>query len=332
MKITLRSLLFCLLFILLPSTASASDSPSRTECIAPAKPGGGYDLTCKLIQTVLHQSQWLPAPMRVTYMPGGVGAVAYNTIVAQRPAEPGTLIAFSSGSLLNLAQGKFGRYHVSDVRWLATVGADYGIVAVNDDAPWKTLADLMLALKQDPRHVVVGAGGSVGSQDWMKMALLARKAGIDVRKIRYVAFEGDGEALTALMGHHVQLVSGDISTALPYLEAGKIRVLAVLSPTRLPGALAHIPTATEQGYELIWPAIRGFYLGPKVSDAAFQWWLNTLRQLSNTESFKQQRAMRGLFEFNMSGSELERYVRQQVEGYREQARLFGLAKQAETVQ
>ena len=56
------------------------------------------------------------------YMPGGVGAVAYNAIVAQRPAEAGTVVTFSGGSLLNLSQGKFGRYGVDDVRcWRPSV-------------------------------------------------------------------------------------------------------------------------------------------------------------------------------------------------------------------
>ena len=57
----------------------------RPECIAPAKPGGGFDLTCKLAQQGLQDL--LPGPMRVTYMPGGIGAVAYNTIIAQRPDD-----------------------------------------------------------------------------------------------------------------------------------------------------------------------------------------------------------------------------------------------------
>ncbi|MCK8778323.1 tripartite tricarboxylate transporter substrate binding protein, partial [Salmonella enterica] len=113
-------------------------APSRTECIAPAKPGGGFDLTCKLIQVSLLETGAIEKPMRVTYMPGGVGAVAYNAIVAQRPGEPGTVVAFSGGSLLNLSQGKFGRYGVDDVRWLASVGTDYGMIAVRADSTWKT--------------------------------------------------------------------------------------------------------------------------------------------------------------------------------------------------
>ena len=91
----------------------------KTECIAGAKPGGGFDLTCKLVQSALLDGKFIADPMRVTYMPGGIGAVAYNAVVAQRPADGNTIVAFSGGSLLNLAQGKFGRYNETDVRWLA---------------------------------------------------------------------------------------------------------------------------------------------------------------------------------------------------------------------
>ncbi|WP_058962347.1 Bug family tripartite tricarboxylate transporter substrate binding protein [Type-E symbiont of Plautia stali] len=303
-----------------------AEAPDRTECIAPAKPGGGFDLTCKLIQVSMQETGEISKPMRVTYMPGGVGAVAYNAIIAQRPAEAGTLVAFSGGSLLNLSQGKFGRYSESDVKWLAAVGTDYGIVAVRNDAPWKNLGELMEAMKSDPTKVVVGAGASIGSQDWMKTALLAREAGIDPRKMRYVAFEGGGEPVTALLGNHIQVVSGDMSEMVPHLQAGKLRVLAVMSDKRLPGELASVPTAKEQGYNVEWPIIRGYYLGPKVTDAEYQWWEDAFKKLVTTKEFQQQRDMRGLFEFNMFGSELDAYVKKQVADYREKAKSFGLAK------
>jgi putative tricarboxylic transport membrane protein len=84
--------------------------------------------------------------MHITYLPGGIGAVAWHSLVSQRRAEPNTLVAFSGGSLLNLAQGKFGKVKASDVRWVAALGADYGMIAVRADSPYKTLGDLM-ALK-----------------------------------------------------------------------------------------------------------------------------------------------------------------------------------------
>ncbi|MGK3129049.1 Bug family tripartite tricarboxylate transporter substrate binding protein [Pantoea sp. C8B4] len=312
--------------VALSISSALAEAPDRTECIAPAKPGGGFDLTCKLIQVSMQETGEISKPMRVTYMPGGVGAVAYNAIIAQRPAEAGTLVAFSGGSLLNLSQGKFGRYSESDVKWLAAVGTDYGIVAVRNDAPWKTLGELMEAMKSDPTKVVVGAGASIGSQDWMKTALLAREAGIDPRKMRYVAFEGGGEPVTALLGNHIQVVSGDMSEMVPHLQAGKLRVLAVMSDKRLPGELANVPTAKEQGYNVEWPIIRGYYLGPKVTDAEYQWWEDAFKKLVTTKEFQQQRDMRGLFEFNMFGNELDAYVKKQVADYREKAKSFGLAK------
>ncbi|WP_036772210.1 Bug family tripartite tricarboxylate transporter substrate binding protein [Photorhabdus australis] len=308
------------------SNLFAASAPGRTECIAPAKPGGGFDLTCKLVQVSLLETKEISKPMRVTFMPGGVGAVAYNAIVAQRPAEAGTIVAFSGGSLLNLSQGKFGRYNVEDVRWLASVGTDYGMIAVRADSPYNSLNDLMNAFKNNPNSIVFGAGASIGSQDWMKTALLAKEVGIDPHKMRYVAFEGGGEPITALLGNHIQAVSGDLSEMVPYLNGDKIRVLAVYADKRLDGDLANIPTAKEQGYDLVWPIIRGFYMGPKVSDEEYQWWVDTFNKLQQTDDFKKQRDLRGLFEFNMTGKELDNYVKKQVEQYREQARAFGLAK------
>ncbi len=144
--------------------------------------------------------------------------------------------------------------------------------------------------------------------------------------MRYVAFEGGGEPVTALLGNHIQVVSGDMSEMVPHLQGGKLRVLAVLADKRLPGVLADVPTAKEQGVDVVWPVIRGFYLGPKVTDAEYQWWEDAFKKMVQTDEFKKQRDLRGLFEFNLFGKELDSYVKQQVTDYREQAKSFGLAK------
>ncbi|MBI1905545.1 MAG: tripartite tricarboxylate transporter substrate binding protein [Rhodocyclales bacterium] len=306
---------------------AAQAAPGKPECIAPAKPGGGFDLTCKLVQSGLSDGNYLSAPMRVTYMPGGIGAVAYNTVIAQRPDEGGTIVAFSGGSLLNLAIGKFGKYTAKDVRWLAAVGADYGAIIVRADAPYQTLKDLIEATRSDPTQVVFGAGGSVGSQDWMKSALVAREAGVNYKQMRYVAFEGGGEAITALLGGHVHAYSGDASEVGPYLKSGKVRVLAVLAPERLPGELAAIPTATEQGYPVEWAIIRGYYLGPKVTDDDYKWWVTTFDKMLNSPEFAKLRGERGLFPFALTGDKLTDYIDQNVKRYADLSREFGLVGQ-----
>ncbi|WP_368920844.1 Bug family tripartite tricarboxylate transporter substrate binding protein, partial [Providencia vermicola] len=157
-------------------------------------------------------------------------------------------------------------------------------------------------------------------------ALLAKQIDVDPRKMRYVAFEGGGETLTALLGNHIQVMSGDMSEMAPYLNDGKVRVLAVYSDKRLGDGLENIPTAKEQGYDIEWPIIRGFYMGPKVSDEDYNQWVEAFKKLQQTDEFKKQRELRGLFEYNLVGQELDNYVKEEIEQYREQARSFGLAK------
>ncbi|OFV46201.1 tripartite tricarboxylate transporter substrate binding protein [Oligella sp. HMSC09E12] len=313
--------------LLFAANVVQAQEPNRPECIAPAQPGGGFDLTCRIAVNSFQNSDLLKNPMRTVYMPGGIGAVAYNNIVAQRRNDPNAIVAFSGGSLLNLAQGKFGRYGVDDVRWLASVGADYGALMVRQDSPFKNLDDLIKALKADPSKVVFGAGGSVGSQDWMVVALTAKAAEVDYKKIRFVAFEGGGEAATALTGNHVQVLSTGAAETIGAIEGGSdMRVIAVFSEDRLPGVLEDVPTAKELGYDIVWSIVRGFYVGPDVSDEQYDWWVNAFNQLYKTDTFKEIQKQQGLFSHDVAGKELDSYVKQRVKEYAELAESFGLMK------
>ena len=139
-------------------------------------------------------------------------------------------MAFSTGSLLNIVTGKYGDFDENDVRWVGTAGADFGAVIVPAASPHQNLSELMEDFAADPASVVIGAGGSIGSQGWMKAAPLLRGAGGDPRAMRYVAFDGGGDAIAALLGGSIGVYTGD--TAL-HLEAGAMRVLAAMSPERL---------------------------------------------------------------------------------------------------
>ena len=302
--------------------------PSRPECIAPAKPGGGFDLTCKLAQSGLRDTGILTDPMRVTYMPGGVGAVAYNKIVANDRANEDAIIAFSTGSILNLSQGKFGKFTEKDVKWLAAVGTDYGAIAVNADSPIKDLAGLVAELKSNPKAISFAAGGSVGGQDWMQTAILAKAVGVSPSDMTYVAMEGGGEAITAVMGNHVTDVSAGIAEIMPQATAGKLRVLAVFADERLGGSMADIPTAVEQGYDVTWPVVRGYYMGPDVSPAAYDWWKASFDKMLADPKFAELREQQELLPFSMTGDELEQYVYKRTGELRELSAEYGLVDAA----
>lgn len=321
----MRKKLLCSIFVILGMSAFAQE-PKRPECIAPAKPGGGFDLTCKFAQIGMSDAKIIPTPMRVTYMPGGVGVVAYNTMINNKPKDGNVIVAFSSGTLLNIATGKHGKYNENDVRWLASAGVDYGMVAVKADSPYKNLKDLITAMQQNPSSISIGAGGSIGGQDWMQTAMLSKAAGIDVKKVRYVAFEGGGDTLTSLLGNHINVMSAGVAEIVPHINAGTIRVLAIFAPERLPGILADIPTAKEQGYDIQWIVVRAYYMAPKVSNAEYNWWLNAFKKFYDSPAYEEQLKQRGLFEFKKSGAEFDAFIKEQTQKYRALAKEFDLLK------
>ncbi len=310
-----------------PAFAQGGFAPQNPECIAGAAPGGGFDLTCRTAARAFQELGLIAPPIRTVNMPGGIGAVAINHINAQRRTDPNVIVAVSTGSWVNMAQGRFGRWGENDVRWLGTIGADFGVIAVRRDSRFQTLADLVAALRQDPGSVPMGAGGAVGSQDWTKAALIARGAGSDPRRIRYVPFEGGGQAMAALLGGHIQVFPGDATEVRGQLEAGEIRLLAVLAPNRLPGAFANVPTAREQGIDAEWTIVRGFYGPPQMPDAAYEYWVEALRRLQAHPGWTAIRDGAGLFEFNMAGRDFEELAKRRTAEYRALAREVGVIQQ-----
>lgn len=322
MFINLKTILAGAALLAMASAGAAFAEPSKPECLAGAKPGGGFDLTCRLAANVLLATKQISQPMAVTYMEGGVGAIAYNHVIGKRASDGNLITAASSGSALLIAQGKFGQYDENAVHWLGALGADYGVLVVGADSPYKTLNDLVDAYKADPSSFSIAGGGAVGSQDWMKASLLAKAAGQEPKKMRYAALEGGGAVLTALEGGHVQVGSGDAAEMVKHHMAGKVRILAVMAPERLTGELADVPTAREQGFDIDWPIWRGFYVGKDVSDADFEWWTNAFETLSKTPEFAAEREARGLFEFTMIGKDFDERVKADV------VRFKALAKEA----
>lgn len=306
--------------------AQASPPPNAT-CIAPAKPGGGFDLTCQLIRDSLQASGATRSPIGITYQPGGIGALAFKNVVTQHAGDGSAVIAFSSGSLLNLAQGRFGPYTAANVRWLYSVGMDYGVIAVRQNAPYKNLTQLVTALHEAPQKMIFGAGGSIGSQDWFKAALLARAAGISHKTMRFVAFEGGGEALSALSGEHVHVLAGDAAEVGQQIDLGaKVRILAVLADKRLPGRWSHVPTAKEQGYDIRWPIVRGVYMGPDVGEVQRKEWVDALSRATAHPQFKTLLGRAGLEEKILTGAALEQLIQLQISQYQQLAQEFGLLR------
>lgn len=299
--------------------------PGNVECIAPAAPGGGWDFTCRQVGKTLSDLGIVPGQVQVTNMAGGGGGVAYAHVVTKREGDANLITAASTATTTRLAQDQYAGLKADQVRWVGSLGADYGVIVVQADSPYEDLNDIMTAAREDPGSVSFGGGSAAGGFDHLKVLQLAKAAGIeDIRTVRYVPFDGGGEAITQVVGGHLTAMTGDLSEVLGFREAGDIKILGVMSDERLPGDLEDISTAAEQGLDVVAPNWRGFYLPGGVDDEAYAWWSDTMGTIYDSDEWQEIMESNGLMPFAKVGEEFQTFVDEQVADIEELSREVGL--------
>lgn len=322
-----RGLAAALLATGLLVTPAQAFEPDQTECIAPANPGGGWDFTCRQFGKVAQDLKLIPGTMQVVNLSGGGGGVAFAEVVNKRKDDNDLVVAASTATATRLAQNAYPGNSADQVRWLGSVGADYGVIAVSAKSEIETLPQLMDQIKADPRSIAFGGGSAVGGWDHLKILIAANKAGIeDVRSVKYIAFAGGGEAITQLLAGSLQAYTGDLSEAKGFVDSGDIKVLAVLAPERLEGGFADFPTAKEQGIDAVGANWRGFYAPGGMSDEAYDYWSQAIAQLSGSDEWKQVMETNGLAPLALSGAEFQQYVQNSISEIEALSREIGLIK------
>ena len=289
--------------------ATGVQSPANAaECIAPANPGGGWDFTCRQIGKIMFDIGAVKQPIQVTNMAGAGGGLAYNHVVAERNDDAELIVAASSATTTRLAQNAYAGMTADRVRFVGAIGADPGVIVVAKDSPFKSLGDMIDAIKANPGSVTFAGGSATGGFDHMKPLMLLRRAGFtDIRKVKYISLDGGADAITQTIGGFTQAMTGDMSEVVGFLKAGEIRVLAVLTDERIPG-FEDIPTAKEQGFDVVAVNWRGLYIPRGVSDDTFDMWAGRLQKVADSAEWKQAMAANGLAPFTKVGGDFQSYI------------------------
>ena len=279
------------------SSTSSNESKDNSTPAYPEKPiiitapsgaGGGLDTTARALTKVLAETGLTEATMTVENKPGGGQAVGLAEFVNKDTTNPYNLYLPSVPLIINnLKKEGNSPYSYKDLTPLAQLTKDYGAIAVPADSKYQDLKSLFEDLKKDPTSLTIAGGSAPGSQDHLVAMLPAVKAGVDATKLKFVSYDGGGEAMTALIGGNADILATDISGTGEYLKAGKIRVLGVSSSERLQGTYADIPTYKEAGIDAEFTIWRGLF-GPKdMPDYAVDYWNKTLSEMSQTTEWKQ---------------------------------------------
>ena len=283
-------------------------TPANPECIAPANPGGGWDFTCRQIGKILFDIKQVDAPVQVTNMSGGGGGLAYAHVVNERGSDPDLIVAASSATTTRLAQNAFAGMTADQVRFVGAIGADPGVIVVAKDSPFQSLNDMVEAIKADPGSVAFAGGSAAGGFDHLKVLQVLKAAGFDdIRSVKYIGVDGGADAVTQTVGGFTQGMTGDMSEIVGFLKSGEVRALAVLTEDRVPG-FEDIPTAREQGLDVVAVNWRGLYVPKDITDDQFKAWAEKLQAVADSAEWKEAMAANGLAPFTKVGDDFQNWV------------------------
>ncbi|WP_232697180.1 tripartite tricarboxylate transporter substrate binding protein [Brevibacillus daliensis] len=270
-----------------PAGSSYPDKP--IVMVAPSGAGGGWDKTARSVSKVLAETKLVEKAMTVENKPGGGGAVFLAEYASKDKGNAYKLFVSSPPILINNDKKEGNSpFGYRDVTPLAQLTKDFGAIVVKADSPYKDINELMAAIKQDPSKITVAGGSAPGSMDHLVAVLPAAKAGIDPKTVKYVSYDGGGEAIAALLGGNADVIGTDASSVGEYLKAGQIRILGIASPERLGGVLKDIPTIKEQGIDAEFPIWRGVFGPADMPEDAKKYWNEKLKALSENESWKKE--------------------------------------------
>jgi len=266
-------------------TASAEWKPTRTiELIAPANPGGGWDMLCRTIQKALTDEKLVEKNIIVVNKPGGGGATGWNYLKGKK-GQGEYLAATSTLIMLNNLLGK-SEITYKDVTPIAALQTEWIAIAVEQDSPWKTVKDLFDAIKADPSSVPVGVGPTLGNNDHLMFLELAQEFGVDPATIKFIVYPGaGGEIVPAVLGGHVKATSIGLAEVLEQHKAGKMRVIGVSSDQKL-DFLPDVASFKEQGVNLVFPHWRGIIGAPDLTPEQVKYWDDVFAKMVQTETWK----------------------------------------------
>ena len=237
----LASICLAVPMLLSAGVAQAQNYPNKPiRLIVPYPPGGGVDTAARLIEQPL--AKRLGQPIVIENKPGASGTIG-TTVATQEKPDGYTLLLASSGPHA-LAPHLFKRIDFDPVKDFSFIALIYNaptFLVVPTDSPFKTSQELIDYAKANPDKLNYGSSG-IGSGQNIGVNMLMDAAGF---KAVHIPYKGTGPMLTALVAGQVDF-SVDMPTCLPFVQAGKMRVLGVASKSRN-AALPDITTLDEQG-------------------------------------------------------------------------------------
>lgn len=288
-------------------TAWRPDKP--VEIIVPTGASGINDANARLMQKAFQELKLTPTPVIVNNKPGGNQSLAVVHL-NQHPNDAHYLL-YATATLFTNQLAGITPLAYSDFTPLALLLVDYSVITVAANSPLKSLRDMVDKLRADAESLSFGVVAR-GGPNHLAVAQAMRSAGVDPRKLKLVVFKTNAESLTAVMGGHITAVVSSVSAALPQVQAGNARMLAVTAPQRIGGtggAVANVPTLREQGINA--PGIanwRGIIGAKGLTAMQIAYWEEVIGKATLTDDWKKQLDSNNLASRLLKSREFAKYL------------------------
>ena len=306
--------------------ANAADwKPTKPiEIIAPAGPGGGWDLLARAMQKSLTEEKLVDQPVLVTNKPGGGGATGWNYLKG-KSGQGEFLAATSSLILQNNLLGK-SDLTIKDFFLLANLMTEWEVVAVKADAPWKDGKEFFEAMKKDPANMHIGVGPALGNNDHIQFLMLTKLFGADPKAVKFVVYPNTAaEQIPALLGGHLKAITISLGEVMEQVKAGKIRIIGISADKRIT-QLPNAPTWKEQGVDFLFPHWRGIIAAPGLSPEQQKFWADTIDKMVKSPSWKKSMQTLDWEEFYQNPVEHKKFLEEKNTQMQDSLKAVGLIK------
>jgi tripartite-type tricarboxylate transporter receptor subunit TctC len=227
-----------------PAAKASPGWPTKASIrlIATFPPGGTADTISRILAPKL--SMALGTQVIVENRPGAGGTIG-SDLAAKSPADGYTLV-ISHASPLGIAPGIYPKlpYNVvTDFTHVTLIGHTPNVLIVPADSPYKTLADYIADAKAKPDQIAFGSSG-IGSNTHLMGEQLSTLAGI---KLKHIPYKGSAPSLQDMLAGVIPSMFDPITTNVPHINSGKVRLLAISSEQRIE-MYPNAPTFAEQGF------------------------------------------------------------------------------------
>lgn len=308
-------LFFVLLLALACRTGFAAypDKPIRLVCTSAA--GSPLDLMARMVAKLMGAE--LKVPVVVENRVGGTGAVGM-AFATQQPADGYTLVTGTGSTSFLMAEAN-SSFVPDDFLFFRGLQVEPSSMAVRADSPYKTMKELVAALKATPEKVSVGGFAAAGFHQFVYYRL-QQEAGF---KGVWIPFNGGNQAVLALMGGHVQAAGITPSSALPQIQAGQMRLLGISAAKRDPN-FPDVPTYKEQGFNVVEEIWRGLMVRKGTPPEVLARLNTTLDHMEASPEWKAFMVENKQGPMGLSSAQMQKHVEDEVQSRRQFLKGLGL--------